>query len=241
MHQVERQRDIGIPQRQLAASFIVALDEIFALRQALAYESRVVAAHVAGRSSLPKGMLALADELVARTAVVTCGAVRAAQTGPWSAQALLVRTGARRTLTRSAWEGDYQSEIALQRLDIPRTLADVQADELLRALSGALDEIYYLRAYAAHCAELIGRLPSYKSFPSSRRRFAEMQIDRLLHSARGWVAKAYWEVPARSLAAPGSPTSEVWRSVVVDRLVELRGDGDVSGSGLLAPPILVAA
>lgn len=52
-------------------------------------------------------------------------------------------------------------------------------------LSVAVDEIYFLRALLADEADIIDAHLGYKTFPKSRRKFAEEQIERMRAAASG--------------------------------------------------------
>lgn len=56
--------------------------------------------------------------------------------------------------------------------------------ELLRYYSAALDEVYRLRAALASEARIIEAHVTLKSFPKSRRGFAEDQVQRMRATAR---------------------------------------------------------
>jgi hypothetical protein len=64
-------------------------------------------------------------------------------------------------------------------------------DELL---SRALDEIYLLRLLLASEARILEAHLDYKSFPKSRRRFAEESVERMRDAVRGEAAKAVRDV-----------------------------------------------
>jgi hypothetical protein len=51
----------------------------------------------------------------------------------------------------------------------------------------ALDEIYALRRSMAYEAAIVAVHLDYKTFPKTRRRFAEEQVERMRQSARGRV------------------------------------------------------
>lgn len=58
-------------------------------------------------------------------------------------------------------------------------------DEGISDLSVAIDEIYFLRAMLADEAGIIEAHLDYKTFPKTRRRFAEEQIERMKRAAAG--------------------------------------------------------
>lgn len=62
---------------------------------------------------------------------------------------------------------------------------DTKPDDTAALLSAALDEIYSLRLLCAYEAEVISAHLDYKTFPKSRRRIAEKQINRLIRAAEG--------------------------------------------------------
>lgn len=68
--------------------------------------------------------------------------------------------------------------------DLSRTLTEAAARDLLRYYSAALDEIYQLRAALASEARIVEAHLDLKSFPKSRRQFAEEQVNRMRAAAR---------------------------------------------------------
>lgn len=60
----------------------------------------------------------------------------------------------------------------------------------LSALSAAVDEIYFLRAILADEAAIIEAHLGYKTFPKTRRKYAEEQVQRLRRIARGELYSA---------------------------------------------------
>jgi hypothetical protein len=64
-------------------------------------------------------------------------------------------------------------------------------DTLLGAYSAALDEIWQLRKAMAYEAATIEAHLSLKSFPKSRRQYAEKQVEQMRAAARGEVETAY--------------------------------------------------
>jgi hypothetical protein len=65
-----------------------------------------------------------------------------------------------------------------------------QDDRGISDLSIAIDEIYFLRAMLADEADIINAHLGYKTFPKTRRRFAEAQIERMRLAASGDMAAA---------------------------------------------------
>lgn len=57
--------------------------------------------------------------------------------------------------------------------------ADNSPEHLIDLLSAALDEIYFLRQGMAYEAAVVEAHLSLKSFPKSRRKYAEEQIERM--------------------------------------------------------------
>ena len=72
-------------------------------------------------------------------------------------------------------------------------------DTELTHYNAALDEIYLLRVALAYEAEVLNAHLDYKTFPKSRRVFAERQIARMRAAASGRAQTEYDEVPDRSL------------------------------------------
>lgn len=86
-------------------------------------------------------------------------------------------------------------------------------DDLARAYSAALDEIFELRRALAYEAEGLSATLEYKSFPKSRRTVTEAQTERMREAARGGVQHAYGGVYSAALdsalsraGAPGTLT-----------------------------------
>ena len=65
--------------------------------------------------------------------------------------------------------------------------------------SGALDEIYRLRRALAYEADVLVAHLTYKTFPKTRRRYAEEQVERMRAAARGEVLARYAGVSDLSL------------------------------------------
>lgn len=65
--------------------------------------------------------------------------------------------------------------------------------------SRALDEIYWLRGLAAYEADVLEAHLGLKSFPKSRRPFAEAQVRRLRLAAQGKPLDAYNDAYSRSV------------------------------------------
>ena len=63
-------------------------------------------------------------------------------------------------------------------------------DRGISDLSLAIDEIYFLRSVLADEAAIIEAHLGYKTFPKTRRKYAEAQVERLRRMARGemWTA-----------------------------------------------------
>ncbi|KQO98350.1 hypothetical protein [Leifsonia sp. Leaf264] len=73
------------------------------------------------------------------------------------------------------------------------------SEEDNRALSELVDEIYWLRCEFAYESLVLPDALQYKTFPKSRRRFADEQIKRIQLSAGGKVAAAYADTSYLSL------------------------------------------
>ncbi len=69
--------------------------------------------------------------------------------------------------------------------------------EILDHYSAALDEIFVLKSALAHEARVIEAHLGLKTFPKSRRAFAEAQIVRMRAAAKGRAHTAYREAPSR--------------------------------------------
>lgn len=81
--------------------YSAALDEIYRLRAALAYEARVIEAHLLYKT-FPKGRRAMATAQVARMREAAAG--NASEVYPINFYRTLEEAGLRPTLTRHAWE-----------------------------------------------------------------------------------------------------------------------------------------
>lgn len=82
-----------------------ALDEIYELRAALAYEARVIEAHLQ-LATFPKSRRRMAEEQIARMRAACRGEVRASywSVSPGVRQGLMTAAGASPSLTRGQWE-----------------------------------------------------------------------------------------------------------------------------------------
>lgn len=87
------------------SQYSAALDEIWRLRRALAYEARVVEAHT-GFATFPKSRRAIAHEQVRRMQAAARGEVEVvyAGTSRMSLDQAMTDAGAERTLTRYQFE-----------------------------------------------------------------------------------------------------------------------------------------
>jgi hypothetical protein len=86
----------------------LAIDEIYILRRALAYEASVTDAHL-GYATFPKGRREVAEAQIARMRQAARGGVGLAYVDrSWmSLRASLIDAGARETLTNSAWIAEH--------------------------------------------------------------------------------------------------------------------------------------
>lgn len=85
----------------------------------------------------------------------------------------------------------------------------------LSDLSAAVDEIYFLRALLADESGIIEAHLSLKTFPKSRRRFAEEQVERMGRVARGEMYTAAREnfnqkLALKRLGADDCLTNQQW-------------------------------
>lgn len=91
-------------------------------------------------------------------------------------------------------------------------------DETFGYYSTALDEIFALRGLFAYEASLLVGHLGYKTFPPSRRTFADEQVTRMRAAARGHMAIALRDVPLRSISgearniAVHEVTAEWWEA-----------------------------
>lgn len=84
-----------------------ALDEIYRLRRAFAYESRVIEAHYEGLKTFPKSRRKIAEEQVARMReAVTSSVVAYAGVSSQSLRRELANAGGRPLLTVASWRDE---------------------------------------------------------------------------------------------------------------------------------------
>lgn len=90
-------------------------------------------------------------------------------------------------------------------------------EQILAYYSAALDEVYRLRRALAAEARVTEAHLTLKSFPKSRRRFAESQVDRMRQAARGDAEAAYaghesWvlDSAAKDAGMPQTLTRSQW-------------------------------
>lgn len=95
--------------------------------------------------------------------------------------------------------------------DLSRTLTEAAGEDMLRYYSAALDEVHRLRRALATEARIVEAHLTLKSFPKSRRGFAEDQVERMRQAARGEASVAYaghdsWAVDSAVRDAGASTT-----------------------------------
>lgn len=88
-------------------------------------------------------------------------------------------------------------------------------DEFDKVLSEAVDEIYQLRTALANEARILEAHTEYKTFPKTRRQFAEESIGRMRAAARGDWKSLYdaYRFPKNELRASGADdclTNQQW-------------------------------
>lgn len=89
-----------------------------------------------------------------------------------------------------------------ERLVAEAARRDVSATKLiLLAYSKALDEVYRLRRALAYEARVVEAHLGYKTFPKTRRKIAEEQVERMRLCARGEAGVVYAGVNYTSLNA----------------------------------------
>lgn len=167
-----------------------AIDEINELRRAAAHEVAATQAH-ATYATFPKSRV---QPLAAQVEILTACAQGHPETATDSLKfaeltAALREAGARTTLTAPSWEAES-----------PRRSRSALGEQVpLKAYSLALDQIWLTRRKLAYVAAVSRGHAALKSFPASRRRHLEAQIDRLSATARGDVRRAYAGISSRSL------------------------------------------
>lgn len=72
-------------------------------------------------------------------------------------------------------------------------------DDMLAHYSAALDEIYRLRTALAYEAQVAQVHLDYATFPKSRRKHAEAQVERMMQAATGKAEQAYADTSPASL------------------------------------------
>lgn len=82
-------------------------------------------------------------------------------------------------------------------------------------LSIAVDEIYFLRALLADEADVLEAHLDYKTFPKTRRKYAEEQLDRMRRAAKGEMyaaARERFDAPMafRRLGVKETLTNHDW-------------------------------
>lgn len=77
--------------------------------------------------------------------------------------------------------------------DVADQLDGASRDDLITALSAAVDRVYFLRAQAAWAATQLERALAYKGFSAYRRPFGETQVHLLKRVARGEVEAVKFE------------------------------------------------
>lgn len=97
-------------------------------------------------------------------------------------------------------------------------------------LSAAVDEIYALRGILADESLILEAHLGYKTFPKSRRKYAEAQIERMRKAAAGDYQLArrgdlVWQRALRGLGLDGCLTDHEWAKQ--RGLVPIEGSGDV--------------
>lgn len=194
-----------------------ALDDIFDLRRAAAYEARVIEAHYDGMKSFPKTRLRIAEESVARLRNLARGGYNTENenigTVPspdgWYKLNRMKQSfralGLEETLTNWAYEqerpllvesdDDRADRIASALTEEGLSPADARtaAERIValpesqpsRAYSEAITEVYTLRGWFAIEARVIDEHLATKSFPKSRRSYAEDQKGRFAVLAAG--------------------------------------------------------
>jgi hypothetical protein len=194
-----------------------ALDDIFDLRRAAAYEARVIEAHYEGMKSFPKTRLRVAEESVARLRNLARGGYNTEHenigTVPspdgWYKLDRMKQSfralGLEETLTNWAYEqerpllvesDDARADriaFALAEEGLSPADARTAAERIValpesqpsRAYSEAITELYSLRGWFAIEARIIDEHLAMKSFPKSRRSYAEDQKERFAVLAAG--------------------------------------------------------
>ncbi|MGW8431193.1 hypothetical protein ACWGJ9_08715 [Curtobacterium citreum] len=194
-----------------------ALDDIYDLRRAAAYEARVLEAHYDGMKSFPKTRLRIAEESVSRLRHLARGGYHAEAVNVGSAllpdgyhkqsrmKIAYRELGLDDGLTNYGYEQERplvveQEAVRGERIaaalieeqlssDDARTAAErivaLPGSQPSPAYSEAVTEVYALRGWFAIEARIITEHLAMKSFPKSRRSYAEEQRSRFAALAGG--------------------------------------------------------
>lgn len=202
------------PTNGLNPNYARALDDIFNLRRAAAYESRILEAHYSGIRSFPKSRLAIAMDSVSQLAGTARGRIRDIYPSLHISDAhgrILVGSaikhgyrsiGLDETLTNAQYERERRLTVTTSE-DRARIIAEAlashgisQAQLLAERVvaepafeiddySEAVTEVYAVRGLFALQAVLLDGHLAMKSFPKSRRAHAERQRARFAALAAG--------------------------------------------------------
>ncbi|WIB65522.1 hypothetical protein [Curtobacterium sp. MCBD17_040] len=198
-------RKDSLPENGITPHYARALDDIYELRRAAAYEARVLEAHYEGISSFPKTRYGVAVQSVDRLRMLARGEYAAVEFTPSVRRGIrdgFKALGLDGTLTNDEYEqeqpllvedpavrasrfrallaehGDAADEVATEIATLPYSGRS-------GAYSEAVTEIYSLRGIFAFEAENLRQHLEMKTFPKSRRGFAEEQRNRFIAAAQG--------------------------------------------------------
>ena len=219
----------SFPSTGATPHFARALDDIYDLRRAAAYEARVLEAHYEGMKSFPKSRLPLAEESVARLRNLARGGYAQEQQAVGTLPApdgyfrlnrmkqSFKALGLEEGMTNWAYEQE-RPLLVEDTITRHRRIQDLLLDEGVApkvasraaegivalpesqpsgAYSEAVTEVYALRGWFAIEAAVIQDHLALKSFPKSRRSYAEEQYDRFALLAAG--KRVHHGVNSRSL------------------------------------------
>ena len=179
-----------------------ALDDIYALRTACAYEALVARGHLT-YVTIP----AQAGRLVAQVADHLADAAKGRARSMTVTPPPDVRVMSRRAAERAI--------LARPRSTFMRSTEAAPVEQYERAL----DEILALRRVAAAAVPLLARAEEYRTFPASRRSTVRSQIARLRRAAAGDQIAAYADISTefrrlalREAGAPQTLTRHQWES-----------------------------
>lgn len=195
-----------VPDAKLRDLFSDALDEVFRLRSALAYEAVVLREHLTFKT-FPKSRRRYGEDQVERMFTAARGKVNHAygMTSHMSIDHWMREAVAPKQLTVGEWAGTQPAPRMPLR---SRAVGAEEAEQLRSDLDRAVREIDSLRRGIAHEAAVLIVHANCSTFPKSRAVITGVQATRMRAAARGESVTAYGgdmaTVTKRSLADAGA-------------------------------------